>query len=65
MLYYASRHIPSSLYLVEYEFRWVCEYGGFQTAARQRNGGRFGLYTPFVDEWTDWRDENEQQASTK
>ena len=70
MLYYASRHIPSSLYPVEYEFRRVytglmCEYGGFQTAARQRNGGRFGLYTPCVGEWTDWRDENEQQASKK
>ena len=75
---------------------------GFQTAARQRNGGRLGLRrvwangriggtrmssrhrkrngrqrngptekwravgsTPCVGEWTDWRNENEQQASKK
>ena len=55
-------HSKFTIYPVEYKFRrvygLVCDYGGFQTAARQRNVGRLGLRR-----WTDWRDENEQQAS--
>ena len=47
MLYYASRHIPSSLYPVEYEFRpmgiltgLVCEYEVFKPLPdREMAGG--------------------------